>query len=48
MAGTQGRIKSIVGLRLFTGEGPIILQTKLQKVVETHTWENETIYSTAK
>jgi len=32
-----GLIKGTRGLRLFTREGLIILQTKLQKVIEMHT-----------
>jgi len=30
----QGQIKRTVGLRLFIREGPIVLPTKLQKVIE--------------
>ena len=43
----QGRIKEFwctAGLWLFTKEGPIVLWTKVQKVMEIHTWKNEIIY----
>jgi len=40
----QGRITGTVGRRLLTREEPIMLQTKLQKVIEIHTWKNEIIY----
>jgi len=37
IAPPRARFKGTVGLRLFTREGPIILRSKLQKVIKIHT-----------